>query len=172
MRKCDNYFALHCCRYAPEQFKAYRVVGFSNGNRNIPQYEEIFLNSSEKSACGNAFICKGRSFALAELKKILRTRDKKRKRLVTYGFFEEGSNKTFHFTQQLTASDNDIFAKLYAFKEFKDHLIKHDCIVETWSEAKLDGNYKPESVKETYTKVDLSRPKKIYFRTPTVWECS
>lgn len=124
MRKCDKYFAVSCYRYAPESFKAFYVKEFKNGNKNIPCYTEITLNSSEKSVCGNAYICKGRSAAIAELKKIIRKREQKEKHRVTYGNVLENDQTKFVYTSSLFVNADSLENRLFAFKEWKRTVIE------------------------------------------------
>jgi hypothetical protein len=158
MRKCDAYLCFSGYRYAPEQFKAYRVTGFSNGNKNIPMYEQIQLDHEERHACGYALCTKGKDAARAELKRILRKREREQKYYYSVGFKEQGNGKQFAFIRELYNTLDNQQGMLYLYKRVKDAIIKQGCHVATHTMATLDGQYKPENVKEYGFTVDIKKP--------------
>jgi hypothetical protein len=163
-KQIEERIGMTCYKYAPESFKAYKIIGFSNGNKNIPEYEQIALSQEEISICGNAYACKGRSAALAELKRILRLRQKNSKQYITIGFFVEGSEKTYYYIKSLFANADSIQDKLYVYKKIKNIILAKHCLIETLTSVQLDGNYKPENIETHYDKIDLKRPVKLYFK--------
>lgn len=158
MRKCDNYLAVSGYRYAPEQFKAYRVTGFSNGNRNVPVYERIKLSYEETSKCGNALCTQGRNAAVTILKKILRERNKKPQYYITIGFMSKTYPTQYRFTQDIRTLPDKLGNRLNVYKEFKKYCIAHDCKFPAYTQAVLDGNYKAKEVVEVYDEIDIKRP--------------
>ena len=161
MRKCDNYLAIQCYKYAPEQFKAYRVVGFSHGNRNVPKYEQIKLDGYETSVCGNAYCTKGRSAAISELKKIMRKHSKRPDYYVTYGFMSKTYPSQYRFTKDIRAVPECIDDILRVYKEFKQFVLNNDCKFPSYTQAVLDGNYQATKIEDVYDEVDISKPVRI-----------
>lgn len=147
MKKKDDYLAVQCYRYAPEQFKAYRITGFSNGNKNIPLYEEIKLSYEETSRCGNAMICKGKDAAIAELKRILRARLKSQKQYYTIGFMS-ADGRDYAFIRELRFEKHNKKDILHAYRELKQRLSEDNWQVKQSTSVKLDGHYKP--IKEVF----------------------
>ena len=157
MRKCDEYLSVSCYRYAPERFKAYRVTGFSNGNRNIPEYEEIQLNSAEISTCGNALLCKGREAAIAEVKRILRKRDRATQ-YVTYGFrFAENPRQYIYIPGNL-ANVTDFPARVRAYKYMIEHAERKGWKHATMQRAELGAGGKVDSVSDIAETIDRNNP--------------
>jgi len=153
MRKCDQYFAVSCYKYAPEQFRAYRVVGFSNGNRNVPLYEEIELTSEETSQCGYAMVTGGRSAGIAELKRILRKRERAAGK-ITYGFhFVDRPNEFVYLCGPIAIRDN-LNSRLEVYKRVVKQLSEDDWEYETFKSCELGENFKTENVKVHKDKID------------------
>jgi len=159
-----DYIAITCYRYAPESFRAYAVLSFSNGNKNIPEYTQIKLDNEETSRCGNAFCCGGRKQAITELKKIIRQKIKQQKQLATIGFFDAEYPKQYYFTQQLRANKNNINDMLWAYKRFKNYVLENNCKFKAYTMAKLDGHYRPEETKIKYNYIDINRPLIVNFK--------
>ena len=153
-----DYIAMSCYKYAPESFKAFAVLSFSHGNKNIPEYTKINLTSEETSRCGYAFACGGRKQALAELKKIIRQKIKASKNYATIGFFSIDNPKQYHFTQHYTTDKHNINGMLRVYKAFKEYIVKNDCKLEAYTLATLDGHYKPETIEKKYDYIDINRP--------------
>ena len=158
MRKCDSYLSISGYKYAPEQFKAYRVTGFSNGNRNVPIYKCIDLTYDETRKCGSALACNGKEAARAVLKRILRERERKTERRCTIGFKEQGDGKRFAYIADNTARFYDLDGMLRAFKRVKRAIKQNGTWISEMQMATLDGHFKPESVKEIGYHVDMNRP--------------
>lgn len=152
-----DYIGISCYKYAPESFKAYFVLSFSHGNRNIPEYTQINLTYDETSICGNAFCCKGKKEAITELKKIIRKHIKNSRQYMSIGFMLKDSTQ-YIYTQQLKANKNNLQDQLSIFKEFKQYNIEHDCKYNDYSSATLNGNYKPENIENHYSIIDISKP--------------
>lgn len=150
MRKCDNYFAVSCYRYAPESFKAMYVKEFSHGNRNIPCYTKIELDPEEVSRCGNAYICKGRATAIAELKRIIRKREKSDKLFCTYGLTYTDNPRQYIYIREIRANENDIADKLRAYKEIKQWAENHNYKHTTFRSGSLNADM-------TFTEQDNTR---------------
>lgn len=159
VKKSDKYLAMQCYRYAPEQFKAFRITGFSGGNKNIPIYEKIKLSYDETTRCGNAMICNGRDAALAELKRILRTRESNNKQLYTIGFMSNGG-KDFAFMRGLCFERGNLKNAYSAYQELKKCLAEQNWRIKQSTSVKLDGRYKPipESVSESYLEINPNKP--------------
>lgn len=153
-----DYIAVSCYKYAPESFRAYAVLSFSNGNKNVPEYTKINLTSEETSKCGYAFACGGRKQALAELKKIIRQKINASKQYATIGFFSIDNPKQYYFTQHYTANKQRVSDMLHAYKAFKQYMLDIDCKIEAYTVATLDGHYKPENVEKKYDRIDINRP--------------
>lgn len=135
MRRVDDYLAVHCYKYAPEQFQAFRVTGFSNGNRNVPIYEKIALSYEDISICGNAYCTKGRDAAIAELKRVLRKMERKPVLYVTIGFKSKVYPRQYRFTQDLRCLPDDRDGKLHIYKEFKDFVLSKNCMFEEYTQG-------------------------------------
>jgi hypothetical protein len=167
MRKCDEYLACSGYRYAPEQFKAYRITGFSNGNHNVPLYEQIELDYEETRECGMALCIGNTKEAIAKLKTILCKREQKSKRHITYGFVHVDNPKRYSYVQQRWIShDAKIDDKLYLFKFVKDQMEHNNWETEpvVMEEAVLGAGFSVES-KTTRTlaeKINTNKPCKIY----------
>lgn len=174
MRKCDNYFAVSCYRYAPESFTACFVKEFSNGNKNIPVYTKIKLNTDERSTCGNAYICKGRSAAIAELKKIIRKRERKEKSYCTYGNKYKDNPKQYAFTHYLECQADSLQSRLYAYKEWKHYCIKNNYEVSRYviEEIQFDPEHpnRKATQREVKEQLDRNKPIKIHFRVKTLYQ--
>lgn len=153
MRKCDQYFAVSCYKYAPEQFKAYRVVGFLNGNRNIPLYDEIELTPEETSQCGYAMVTSGRSAGIAELKKILRKQDHTASR-ITYGFRYVDHPTQFVYLRGPIAMRDSLSSRLETYKRIVWQLAKQNWEHETLTSCELGANLKTENVKVHKEKIN------------------
>lgn len=158
MRKCDSYLSISGYKYAPEQFKAYRVTGFSNGNRNVPIYKRIDLTYGETRECGNALACNGKEAALGVLKRILRERERKTERRCTIGFKEQGGGRRFAYIADNTARFYDLDGMLRAFRRLKLCIEHNGTWISEMQRATLDGNFKPEKVEEIGYHVDVNRP--------------
>ena len=152
MRKCDQYFAVSGYRYAPEQFKAYRVVGFSNGNRNIPLYDKIELTSEETSECGMAMCSGNREAAIAKLKKILRKRDHAASK-ITYGFRYVDHPNEFVYLRTCALRD-DLQSRLWLFKQCLWQFEKMGWEHETFKSCELNGKFEAENVKSHKEKIN------------------
>ena len=153
MRKCDQYFAVSGYRYAPEQFKAYRVVGFSNGNRNIPMYDKIELTPEETSECGMAMCSGNRDAAIAKLKKILRKRDHTES-WITYGFRFVDHPTQFVYLRGPIARRNDLSSRFETYKRIVWQLEKQNWEHETFTSCELGANFKTENVKVHKEKIN------------------
>lgn len=174
MRKCDNYFAVSCYRYAPERFTACYVKEFSNGNKNIPCYTEINLTNEEKSACGNAFCTKGRLAAIAELKHIIRKRERKDKIYITYGSAHKNNSKLYSYTNTLLVPENNLTERLYAYKEWKKYCIANDWKLSNYKveEIQFDPNdlSKKPTEKMLYDELVKDKFIKIYTKSKTLYK--
>lgn len=159
-----NNIGMTCYKYAPESFKAYFVIGFSNGNKNIPLYEQIKLSHEETSKCGYAYACSGRQEALKELKKIIRHKIQNRKQYCTIGFLDLNNERQYYFIREHMVNINNLQDKLRIYKEFKNYMLSKDCKVEAFTTATLDGHYKPENVKTEYNYVNINRPVIVKFK--------
>lgn len=159
-----NYIGITCYKYAPESFKAYAVLKFSNGNKNVPEYTQIKLTDEETSICGNVFCTSGRNKALTELKKIIRNKIKESKQYCTIGFLNINNNKQFHYIRSQYCNITNLTEKLRIYKEFKKYILDCDCKIESFKVAKLDGNYKPESVTTEYDYIDIKKPVLVKFK--------
>lgn len=153
MRKCDQYFAVSGYKYAPEQFKAYRVVGFSNGNRNIPLYDKIELTSEEISECGMAMITGGRNASIAKLKKILRNRDCVES-WITYGFRYVDHPTQFVYLRGPIARRGDLGSRLETYKRIVRQLSEQNWEHETFTSCELGANFKTENVQVHKEKIN------------------
>ncbi|MEG0898387.1 MAG: hypothetical protein RSF40_01575 [Oscillospiraceae bacterium] len=164
MRKIDSYLAVQCYRYTPEQFQAFRVVGFSNGNRNIPIYEKINLSDNDIRTCGYAYCTKGRDAAIAELKRVIRKMERQPKLYVTIGFRSKVYPKQYRFTQDIRCLPNDLKEKLRVYKEFKEFVLSQNCMFGDYTEATLDGHYKPTNIKTKYDELDITKPVMVWIK--------
>ena len=174
MRKCDNYFAISCYRYAPESFNACYVKSFKNGNKNIPIYSKINLTESEKSECGNAFCTGNRKAAIAVLKRIIRAKERKEKCYTTYGNFYTNKPCEYAFTQQLAVDSSKLSERLYAYKEWKDFCKRNDWKISRYvvEEITFDPNHpnKQPTTKEIFEELNKDRKIKITFKTNTLYQ--
>lgn len=164
-KKFDRYLDMQCYRYAPEQFKAFLITGFSDINRCHPIYREIKLSYEETQRCGNTLICQGREGALAELKRILRARIRNKSCFYTIGFMSRQGNDYAFFRELSFKRDNQQEA-LYVYKEVKEHFSKLDWKIKQSSEVKLDRYYRPilESLSENYMEINPEKPVLIRLR--------
>lgn len=163
MRKCDNYLCCSGYKYAPEQFKAYKVVGFSNGNKNVPMYEQIQLTPDETSTCGYELVTKGKAAAIAKLKTILRKREQNKKRYINYGFRMVDDEKQFAYIpgRGIPANAN-MESKLHAYKTVKANMEYLKWEIVRMIETKLGAGYSIESQNEVKEKVNPNAPMIFY----------
>ena len=152
---CQGY------RYAPESFKAYRVLVDQSGRGNH-FYEKLDFTHEENTEIGYAYVTKGNDAAEAIIKRLVRKQERKPKEYMTYGFRDVENPKTCHFTQQIlvrpTASITD---KHRAFREFKDYLLSNGCKIKRYTSCKLDGRYQVESKEDVYDEVDITKPVRV-----------
>lgn len=159
MRKCDSYITCSGYKYAPEQFKAYRVTGFSNGNRNIPIYEEIILSPDEKQECGYKLCTEGKPAAIAKLKSIMRERERKTKKSISYGYRLVDDKKRFAFIPGYGVPyDAPMSRKLDTYRKVKANMEYLNWEHVSFIEAKLGAGYSVESKTEHKEKIDKNAP--------------
>lgn len=144
MRKIDNYIAVSCYKYAPESFKAYIVLSFSHGNKNIPEYTEIKLTADEKSRCGYIFVTKGRKAAVDEIKRIIRKAEKQNARKITFGATLKSNKKAFVYFKYQEADADNITDKLQAYKHIKELFELKGWTDTRYEKATLNGQFKVE----------------------------
>lgn len=146
-----DHISMTCFKYAPESFKA-----SYNG-------KPIQLEYDETSKCGYAFCCGGREKAITELKKIIRGKIKRNREYCTIGFYDAENKKQYHFTQQLKATFFNIADMLYIYKDFKRDIMARNCKIESYTQATLNGQFKPEHVETKYDIIDINKPLIIHF---------
>lgn len=102
--------------------------------------------------------------ALAEIKRVLRSRERSKKRLVTYGYYVKGSLTRYAYINgsMLLADEYNIAEKLSVYKENRRYWLKCGGKHYAGNTAKLNGNYQLENVKREYEEIDFARAAKIY----------
>ena len=110
-----------------------------------------------------------REKVVAEVKRFLRSREKKQSRLVTYGFYIKDSSTSYVYccNSASFAHEYNIAEKLTLYKGDKNHMIECGCKHHTGTTAKLNGKYEIENKEDEYDEIDLSRPVKIYLKIST-----
>jgi hypothetical protein len=150
MKSMGISFGAH--RYAPELFTGARVYG-----------KPFKLDRDTRQRLGYIFITKGTDACIAEIKRLYRAAQKKRRRY-TVGFMLKDSKKEYCFCSSLVALDCDLPGKLLVYKTIKGDLSARGGEVDYGETAKLGADYKAVSREKMLFKADLSRPVKIYFR--------
>ena len=153
MRFQDSDVKVSCYRYAPEQFNA------------SYKGKHIELSFDEISTCGNLMLCKGSKYAEDEIKRILRSREKRTGgKQFTYGFYVKDSKDTYIYCDSCKVSQSaSIGDKLNEYRFIKRDLERRNSTVQTaWSAEIVAGQLQKQ---EKYKSIaDLSRPLKVYFR--------
>lgn len=126
-------------------------------------YKKLDIDLSN-SMCGYHLAIGKKEKALAEMKHLVRSNKKAKKRLATYGFYLKGSTYLYVYCTNtwMFAGQYDIAKKLEIYKTFKEYWLKRDCKYQMSMTAKLDGTYNVISTKNNFEEVDLSRPLKVY----------
>jgi hypothetical protein len=138
-------------RWAPETFRC-----SVNGKA---------INLLDPSRIGQLVVAGRTEEAEAEIKRIVRAKNRK-KRWVTFGFFGENS-ATYYFTFQLRAEDDNLADKLHVYKTWKEECRKKNLRIGRCGSCEItyseDGTAKLLKTGERNVKprIDLSRPVKI-----------
>ena len=156
MRKIDNYIAVSCYKYATESFKAYIVLSFSHGNKNIPEYTEIKLTADEKSRCGYAYATKGRRAAVDEVKRIIRKAEKQSANKITFGATLKNHKRDFVYFQYEEAKADNISEKLMIYKRVKELFALKNWTHTYFEKATLNGNFEIEDKKKVVEELNRS----------------
>ncbi len=116
------------------------------------------------SMCGYHMAIGETEKASAEVKRIMRSVRKGKKRVVTFGFFIKGSKTRYVYCNEpiMFAGEYNMENKIRVYKAYKQHLLDNGCKYQVSTTAKLDGRYDIESVEKEFEEVDISRPLKIY----------
>lgn len=134
---CSGY------KYAPESFKCYMVVINPDGNNHSYYFINEFTDE-ENWNIGNICITKGKLAAEAEIKRLLRSKQKFHD-YITYGYKEiEGSNVAYLQYEYIHDSSN-ILKKLELYKKIKNYFKSQNYIASqfTLDTCELDSNYNP-----------------------------
>jgi len=158
-RKIDRYLAISCYRCATESFRACRITGFSNVNRNTPIYKAINLSYDERKDLGYLCICNSPDKAIAQLKHILRAREKK-EQLYKMGFWIHDGKNFVHLQHGLRFKQYDLSGTFNAYRELKQAMTQDEWKIPVSTTVKLDGHYKPikDSETEGFMLVDSKKP--------------
>lgn len=173
MRKCDDYLRISCYQYAPESFRAYLLTGYKGKYNNKPCYTEIPLTYNEKSLCGNVFACDGLNAAKAKLKHVIRKRESKDYIRVTYGS-KDKNNKQYYYIKELAVRNDDLNARLYAYRLWKDYCIRHDWKIDCYEveEMQIDFDYpnKQPEKRVMYNELAIGKFVKVYSKSNTIYQ--
>lgn len=146
---CSGY------KYAPESFEAFRVYVLSNN----PSYEKIPLSQEQTHKIGMLCIQCGKSEVEKELKRIVRTVNKRQRQKITYGFKLLGDERRFIYDgYNSTWADAGIKARLQVYKQIKHYLLERECKVTYGQSARLDGHYKPQEVEDMCYEANINKP--------------
>lgn len=153
VKKKDTFSYSYGWRTAPESYKFYL-----NGKR-------INLPSATESDLGYKVICGKVKEAEDELKRMIR-KERKREKLVTFGFMEKDSNIHYLYPCAiwLCCNQYNIVEKLKAYKTIKDDWIKKGCKELAATTATLEAGFRVGEVTENYTYIDINRPKRVYIK--------
>jgi len=151
-------------RYAPESFRAYKVLIPTNGQ---PEYTELPFTAEQRTEIGNTYICKGEAAATALMKRLDRVLQRKQRLFITYGFMDASNPSQYHYTRQLYCkSDAPLKERGRIYLEFKDYLARGSEV--TLTEYTLDEHYCPVGQKKTVdcyqVNADLAKPILVYLR--------
>ena len=107
-------------------------------------------------------LTKGPDAAIGYVKHIERTRERQRRKIITYGFLSKEAPGQFVYCPQLyLRADAALKERLYMFKKIHGVLEETNGRVVTSTECELDGEYRPINVKENTVTADFSRPLRI-----------
>lgn len=152
MKKKKFHYAITGYRWAPESFQASKGLT-KNSMKGIP------LTSEERREVGRLFLTKGFETAIGYVKHIERTRERQRRRMITYGFRTQEEPGRFVYCPQLYfRADAAIDERLFMFKKIRGVLEETGGRVVTSTECDLDGEYRPVNVKENAVTANSSRP--------------
>lgn len=128
-------------------------------------YKKLDIDISEYM-WGYWFTTGQKEKAITEIKRFLRKRIKRRKRLVTFGYFFKDSKNEYVYSSNYRACvpEYDIKQKLSLYKAYKKQWLEDDCKYYVGFTAKLNGKYAVEDVRKEYREVDITRPLKIYVK--------
>lgn len=145
-------------KYAPETF--YISLLQSDGT-----YKKLDVDMSNDMR-GYWFATGQKEKAIMEIKRFLRKWIKRRKRLVTFGYFFKDSKNEYVYCSDHRACvpEYDIKQKLSLYKAYKKQWLEDDCKYYVGFTAKLTGKYAVEDVNRECREVDLTRPLKIYIK--------
>lgn len=152
MRKCDKYLLVTGDKYAPEQFRAFFVKGFTVNKKGqrVPVKVEIELDANERSECGLAYV-NSIWAAKQELKKIIRKRERRLQPYMTYGNYLVNSDR-YVFTRDLIFPDT-LDNRLLAYKEWKRCCEQNDWMYEAYTVE--TGTFIPGQDNRPETKTEL-----------------
>ena len=152
MRKCDKYLLVTGYKYAPEQFRAFFVRGFTVNKKGqrIPIKTEIELDANERSACGLAYV-NSIWAAKQALKKVIRKRERRLQPYMTYGNYLVNSDK-YVFTRDLIFPDT-LNNRLLAYKEWKRFCEQSNWMYEAYTVE--TGTFIPGQDNRPETKTEL-----------------
>jgi len=145
-------------KYAPESFIAYRVLIDQSGGSNHA-YEMLPFSPEENREIGYMRITEGRERAEALIKHKVRKQEKQPRKYIAYGFRDKDASASYYYCEQLRVLPSaDVKNRLTAYKKFKSYLLAQDCKISYCTEAKLDGQFRPQEVREIFSTVDITKP--------------
>ena len=152
MKKNQFHYTISGYRWAPESFHVSKGLT-QNSMRNVP------LTDEERREVGRLFLTKGFKAAAGYVKHVERTRERQRRKVITYGFRTQEEPRRFVYCPQLYfRADAAMDERLYMFKIIRGVLEEANGRVVTSIECELDGEYRPIKVKENAVTADFSRP--------------
>lgn len=165
MKKNKFHYAISGYRWAPESFQASKGLT-KNSMKIIP------LTAEEQKETGILSLTKGPDVAIGYVKHIERTRERQRRKIITYGFRTQEEPGRFVYCPQLYfRADAALDERLYMFKKIRSVLEETNGRVVTSTECDLDGEYRPVNVKENAVTADFSRPLCIPMGTKIIRDC-
>lgn len=165
MKKNKFHYAISGYRWAPESFQASKGLT-KNSMKIIP------LTAEEQKETGILSLTKGPDVAIGYVKHIERTRERQRRKIITYGFRTQEEPGRFVYCPQLYfRADAALDERLYVFKKIRGILEETNGRVVTSTECDLDGEYRPVNVKENAVIADFSRPLCIPMGTKIIRDC-
>lgn len=165
MKKNKFHYAISGYRWAPESFQASK--GLTKSSMKI-----VPLTAEEQKETGILSLTKGPDVAIGYVKHIERTRERQRRKVITYGFRTQEEPRRFVYCPQLYfRADAALDERLYMFKKIRSVLEETNGRVVTSTECDLDGEYRPVNVKENAVTADFSRPLCIPMGTKIIRDC-
>ena len=165
IKKNRFHYSISGYRWAPESFGASK--GLTKDSLTA-----IPLTPDERRKVGILSLTKGPDAAIGYVKHIERAWERRRRTIITYGFFIKESSRQFAYCPQLYFYTDTYFnERLRIFKEVRAVLDESDGRVVVSTECELDGAYRPTNVKENAVMADFSRPLSIFMGEKFIRDC-